>query len=258
MKKSIVILSLAVLACACKQEINTVKVAGDYGYITLKLANDNAMEQVKAEQTVTDLSAWNVSVSGGELESPVTCKANELAAKAFKAGNYTVSVNNYATDAEATAAKNGWGDARYEGSNSVTVEKGTAKAVTVACGTAKNARFNVVFAESFTELSKDSYTVTIEGRSITFSSTTSENLAYAAAGAAISYTLSYKYAGADKTYDGSFTMGGAATQKTLTVTANDNGTITLSITYDDTFTTVDGETVTINAATGEVIEAAAE
>lgn len=254
MKKSIIILSLAVLACACGQEINTVKVADDYGYIALKLANDNAMEQVKAEQTVTDLSAWNVSVSGSELESPVTCKASELAARAFKAGDYTVSVNNYATDADATAAKNGWGDARYEGSSEVTVEKGTAKEVAVACGKAKNARFNVVFNESFTELSKDSYTVAIEGRSITFSSTTSENLAYAAAGSTISYTLSYKYGGVDKTYDGSFTMGAAATQKTLAVTANDNGTITLAITYDDTFETVEGETVTIDAATGLVIE----
>lgn len=263
MKKIWIILSVALLSCACtKTDFGPDGDGQDYGYLSLALSSDNDINQTKAVQTVNDLSNWNVTVSqeGGSFE-PVSCKASELGTKAFTAGTYTVSVYNYADDAAACAANSNWGAARYAGSANVTVEKGKSNPVSVACGTAKNARFKVVFADSFTAIctdgsgnASDGYTFTTTGtRNLVFSKTTAGNLAYYAAGATVNYTLSYTYQGSTKTPAGSFTMGAAATEKTITISANSNGTITLSISYDDTFTTVDGETVVIDAATGNVV-----
>lgn len=264
MKKTLVILSLAVLACACGQEINTVKVAGDYGYMKLAMSADEAMDQVKSTTVASeDLANWHVTVTGEKLQDPFECTANNLASKAFEAGTYDVEVYNYVDDAAANAANEGWGAARYTGkTEGVTVEKGKTNPVTVECGKAKNARFTVVFTESFTSILDEeevaSYTFTYSARNIVFSSTTSAKWAYEQASKEVGYTLSYKYGGATKTYNGTFAMGAAGTEKKVNVMANSNGTITLTITYDETFDAADDETVTIDAATGKVIEPAAE
>lgn len=263
MKKIWIILSVALLSCACtKTDFGPDGDGQDYGYLSLALSSDNDINQTKAVQTVSDLSNWNVTVlqNGGSSE-PVQCKASELGTKAFAAGTYTVSVCNYADDAAACAANSNWGAARYEGSKTVSVVKGQTTPVTVACGTAKNARFKVVFSDSFTAICTDNsgnpnegYTFTTNGdRNLVFSKTTAGNLAYYAAGATVNYTLSYTYQGSTKTPAGSFTMGAAATEKTITISANNNGTISLTISYDDTFTDAGTETVTIDAATGEVV-----
>lgn len=266
MKKIWIILSVALLSCACtKTDFGPDGGGQDYGYLSLALSSDNDINQTKAVQAVssTELSNWNVTVSqeSGSFV-PVQCTADALGTKAFAAGNYTVSVCNYADDAAACAANSNWGAARYEGSNTVNVVKGQTTPVTVACGTAKNARFKVVFSDSFTAICtdgsgnhKDDYSLTTKGtRIIAFmKGNASSALAYYAATTSVEYTLHYTYNGESKNVDGSFTMGAAATEKTITISANRNGTITLSISYDDTFTTVDGETVVIDAATGNVV-----
>lgn len=268
MKKIWIMLSLALLSCACtKAGFGVEKDVLDYGYLTLNLSSDNDVNLTKATQQVqsTDFSNWNVTVSqeGGSFV-PVSCKASELSGKAFVAGTYTVSVNNYVDDAAACAANSNWGAARYEGSASVTVEKGKSNPVTVACGTAKNARFKVVFAETFKAIctdgaggSKDDYSLstgsTSETRILVFNKENTSALAYYAAGATVGYTLHYTYNGVSKNPTGSFTMGGAATEKTITISANSNGTISLTISYDDAFTDGGSETVEIDAATGDVV-----
>lgn len=265
MKKIWIILSIALLSCACTKAGLEVVGEQDYGYLTLNLSSDNDVNMTKAVTTVNDLSNWTVTVSqeGGSFV-PVSCKASELSGKAFVAGTYTVSVNNYADDAAACAANSNWGAARYEGSTSVTVEKGKSNPVTVACGTAKNARFKVVFADSFKAIctdgagdSKDDYSLstgsTGETRILVFNKENTSALAYYAAGATVGYTLHYTYNGVSKNPTGSFTMGAAATEKTITISANNNGTISLTISYDDTFTDGGSETVEIDAATGDVV-----
>lgn len=264
MKKTLVILSLAVLACACGQEINTVKVAGDYGYMKLAMSADETMAPVKATTVASDdMKNWNVIVTDGESKTVFSNTADLLGSHAFEAGTYSVEVYNYVDDAAANAANEGWGAARYEGTNaSAVVEKGKSNPVTVDCGKAKNARFTVVFTESFTSILDEeedaSYTFTYSARSIVFSSTTGTKWAYEQASKEVGYILSYKYGGATKTYNGTFAMGAAGTEKKVNVMANSNGTITLTITYDETFDAADDETVTIDAATGKVIEPAAE
>lgn len=256
MKKIWVMLSLAMLYCACnKADFEVVGDAEDYGYLTLNLSSDNDVNLTKTVQQVqsTDFSSWNVTVSqtGG---SSVSCKASELSGKAFVAGTYTVSVCNYADDAAACAANSNWGAARYEGSASVTVEKGKSNPVAVACGTAKNARFKVVFAESFKAICTGDYSLTTTGdRALAFTKDTGGKLAYYAAGTIVGYTLHYTYNGASKNPTGSFTMGAAATEKTITISANSNGTISLTVSYDDAFTDGGSETVEIDAATGDVV-----
>ena len=254
MKKIWIMLSLSLLSCACtKAGLEVVDEDQNYGYLTLNLSSDNDVNLTKATQTVTDLGSWNVTVSqtGG---SSVSCKASELSGMAFAAGTYTVSVNNYVDDVAACAANSNWGAARYEGSASVIVEKGKSNPVTVACGTAKNARFKVVFADSFTAICTGDYSLTTTGgRTLAFTKDTESKLAYYAAGATVGYTLHYTYNGVSKNPTGSFTMGGAATEKTITISANNNGTISLTISYDDTFTDGGSETVKIDAATGDVV-----
>lgn len=256
MKKIWIMLSLALLSCACtKAGLEVVDEDQNYGYLTLNLSSDNDVNLTKAVQQVqsTDFSNWNVTVSQ-QSGTPVSCKASELSDKAFVAGTYTVSVCNYVDDAAACAANNNWGAARYEGSTSVTVEKGKSNPVTVACGTAKNARFKVVFADSFKAICTGDYSLTTTGdRALAFTKDTGGKLAYYAAGTIVGYTLHYTYNGVSKNPTGSFTMGGAATEKTITISANNNGTISLTISYDDTFTDGGSETVEIDAATGDVV-----
>ncbi len=256
MKKDWFMLFLALLSCACtKADFGVEKDVLDYGYLTLNLSSDNDVNLTKAVQQVqsTDFSSWNVTVLQ-QSGTPVFCKASELSGKAFVAGTYTVSVNNYVDDAAACAANSNWGAARYEGSTGVTVEKGKSNPVTVACGTAKNARFKVVFAESFKAICTGDYSLTTSGtRTLAFTKDTESKLAYYAAGATVEYTLHYTYNGVSKNPTGSFKMGVAATEKTVTISANSNGTISLTISYDDAFTDGGSETVEIDAATGDVV-----
>ena len=69
----------------------------------------------------------------------------------------------------------------------------------------------------------------------------------------VSYTLKYKYNGTDKLNSGVITMKGAATENIITVSANDNGLISVTIKYDDAFGNGNSSTITIDAATGNEV-----
>ena len=49
-------------------------------------------------------------------------------------------------------------------------------------------------------------------------------------------------------------MKGAATENIISISSNDNGTISVTVNYDDTFGTGNSENVEFDAATGEEVE----
>ena len=171
------------------------------------------------------------------------------------AGTYTVTASNYANEAAALAAKNGWGDAFYTGSQpGVVVNKGLNTDITIACGKAKNARMKVNFnlLTSFTDVK---LVADPTGRNLEFNSgENKDKKAYFTANARVYCKLSYTFSGSciEKHFD--FALAGAATENVITVKTNDNGTITISkITYDDEFGAGNGQTITIDAVSGQEV-----
>lgn len=71
---------------------------------------------------------------------------------------------------------------------------------------------------------------------------------------ALTYTINYTINGKTNTYTNSTPLFlDAATTNTLSIVSNQNGSISLTISYDPKFGTGKTETVTIDAATGNVV-----
>ena len=253
---SVMTLALGLLFSACSSQEEITPSAG-IGYMTL--GEVTADVTTRAAQTVSDMSKWQVTVTQKDAEEPAfSGTADQLASKGFSVnGNpYTVTASNYADEAAALQANDSWGDAFYTGSNTgVNIEAGKTTNVSIACGKAQNARLGVTFNESFTAAVAPGYALKVEKdatEGLTFNAeTTQQNkYAYYTAAAEVNYTLTYTFKDAPKTVKGSVTLGGAATQKTLNVMLNSNGTIDLTITYDDEFTSTNAD-ITIDGATGK-------
>lgn len=252
MKKALTLIAVLATVCSCGKKI--AEVENGMAYLDLGLSQNDEVNVTKAGvTTVTDLSKWTVVVTpaGGD-EAAYTGLASALMGKAITPGDYTIEVYNYADDAAAAEAESGFGAARYSGTIANQTLNAGVNNVNIACGRAKNARFKVTFDSSFTGIcSTDDYSLTTEvAPVIAFNKGTADKLAYRAAESTVKAELHYTYNGTPKNPKVSFTMGAAATWKNVNITANDNGTISISISYDDTFTEVGSETITIDAATG--------
>ena len=82
-------------------------------------------------------------------------------------------------------------------------------------------------------------------------STNTTGYFYAGTDKTINYDLDYKYNGVGaETLHGSIEKPAAATEYQVKVVTNNNGTITLTVTYDTEFYTVEKEKITIDATTG--------
>jgi phage baseplate assembly protein gpV len=221
--------------------------ATSYGQLNVNVSNDL---QMNTRASVTDLSTWTVKANDGTSDISLTTASTKV-----KAGKYTVSAQSHASEAAALAANSGWGAAYYEGTAApVEVTAGSEKDVTVECGTAKNARLKVQFSliSNFTEYSLTA--VTAPNRNLVFNASNSSTaLAYYGATEVVNYTLSYKYNGTLKEIPGQITMKGAATENIISIASNDNGTISVTVNYDDTFGTGNSENLVFDAATGEKI-----
>lgn len=247
MKKTIYAMALALVGLSsCTNEVlNDVDAMGT---IVLSVSND---EQVtRAAQAVEDLNAWIVKANNGSEDITLTTASTKV-----KAGKYTVSAKSHASEAEALTVNDGWGTAYYEGtSGEVTVTAGQPADAVVNCGTAKNARLKVQFSliSNFTEYSLTALTA---NRNLVFdASNYNDALAYYAATEVVGYTLSYKYNGTSKQITGQITMNGAATENIISISSNDNGTISVTVNYDDTFSKGSESEIVFDAATGEEVK----
>ena len=86
-------------------------------------------------------------------------------------------------------------------------------------------------------------------RNLTFKKENENQKAYFAPGE-VPYTLKYKYKGnEEKSILGAVTVA-EGTEHIISVSSNSNGTITVNITYDDTFADGDDQNINFDAATG--------
>ena len=252
MKKNFLpIIALALSATACVSDAD-LDVADNKGYINVSVSADNSME-TRAEQTVSDFSDWAITVRKSSEANDIKWSSG----KAFAAGTYSVTAKRFGGEDRAYTQNNDWGDAYYEGTTteSVTVVAGKSADATIICGQAKNARLKVKvnsLPEAFTEVSVVANNAA-NTRTLTFNSSTNNKPAYFMATEQVSYTLKYKYNGTDKLNSGVITMKGAATENIITVSANDNGLISVTIKYDDAFGNGNSSTITIDAATGNEV-----
>ena len=89
----------------------------------------------------------------------------------------------------------------------------------------------------------------------TYSNASSNQSAYFKAGENITCTINYTYNNVPRTLNKTFSSPAAATEYKLNVSADNNGTITtITINYDANFETGKTTSITINAATGNVVE----
>ena len=246
MKKTIFsIMALAMAMVSCTNEVLT-DVDG-YGTIVLSVNNDETV--TRSAKTVADLNGWVVKANNDSEDITLTTASTKV-----KAGTYTVTAKSHTDETAALAANEGWGAAFYEGtSTSFTVTAGSTNNVTVDCGKAKNARLKVQFSliSNFTEYSLTALTAE---RNLVFDSENAASaLAYYAATEEVEYTLNYKYNGTPKEITGKITMNGAATENIISIASNDNGTISVTVNYDDTFEEGNSENLEFDAATGEEV-----
>lgn len=248
MKKYLMTVVAALAAASftsCTNEIDMFEsLTSEKATIDLNITNDNVMF-TRAESNVSNTSSWYVKVGNNEQ-----IQVSELSSQKYAAGDYNITVSNYATEAAAITAN----QAYYSGSVAKTLVKGS-NSVTVACGQAKNCRVMADLAglADFSAISEAKLTVSqSEAPNRVLSTESTTGYFYAGTGKTINYDLDYKYNGvAAKTLHGSIADPAAATEYQVIVVTNSNGTITLTVTYDTEFTTETAETITIDAATGE-------
>ena len=242
MKKTFLFAALAALSMvSCmNEEFPMLTPTKGYGYINVNVSNEPLEENVaQTRATVADYKTWVVTAGDIDLT-----KDNKV-----PAGTYTVTAKSHTNMDAALALEDKWGVAYYEGSaeNVVVAAGGTATAE-INCGKAKNGRITTSFnlAEVFTDVS-----ITV-GRNLTFNKDNETNKAYFAPGE-VSYTLKYKYKGSEEKSISRAVTVAAGTEHIISVSSNSNGTITVNITYDDTFADGDDQNINFDAATGNEV-----
>ncbi len=228
------------------------------GYIKLGVTIDDAIA-TRATQNA-NVAEWYAVVTNGDGDpvfGTVAAKAligTTLGTTPLAAGSYNVAVSNFADDDDWLTANDGFGAAYYEGNASnQAVTAGNTTNVAIECGMAKNAKFSIASAG----FSGTALTVNVSApRTLTFdkANSTIDNDAFFAASAELTYTITYTINGITKTSAAkTFTLGGAGSASVLTIASNSNGTISVTITYDDEYTTGETSTITIDAATGNEV-----
>lgn len=235
---------------SCSNEVDMFKSSAK-GHIALNLNTEDPV--IVSTRGTVDASAtdWYVKVNDDEA---ITVAA--LATKAYAAStSNTLSVYNYVDMSAALAANSGRGAAYWTGtSESFAIEAGKTTNVSVACGAAQNAEFDVAFNESFTNVANTGYKVVVsqgDSRSLEFTAAKEAEAFYNAG--KVTYTLTATVNGNSVNVSKDVALA-AGTKTLLTVKANTNGTISLSITYGD-MTNAESQEVTIDAATGAEAQA---
>ncbi len=258
--KKILFASLTLLLTACSgNEVETMTPSADgYGYISVGVSNDVTV-QTRNAVTVQDLSTWTITAKHSD-GNEYSINGNEE--KQVKAGTYTVTASSHETKEN---VYEGYGEAYYIGTSAeFSVSAGETAKPTIDCGKAQNARIKVNFPTGSSIVTN--CTLTLKTTDATASdyrgehglvlTDTYENsdLAYYEPNRELKYVLAYTYKETSKTCaEATFTLGAAATESAITITTDDNGIISITVTRDETFTEGNKETITINAATGEKV-----
>lgn len=237
-------LGMCMTSCMNDEFPNAVQ----YGYINLNVSNDPTL-QTRAVEYVEDLSKWVIEAKNASETYTLTTGTTKV-----KKGTYVVSAKSHVSEDAALLVNNGWGAAYYEGSVSgIEVKAGGTANANVECNTAKNARLKVQFSlvGNFTD-----YSLTATRNLVFDSSNYNTALAYYKAEDVIGYSLTYKYNGqeVENPITGTITMKGAATENIISIASNDNGNLTVSVSYNSDFGEGNKNDFTFDAATGEILQ----
>ena len=240
-------LALALTACVSNEDLNPVD---NYGYIDVNVSNDPVMV-TRTEQNVENTTGWTITTKKGNNTAEPWSSST-----AYVAGIYTVAAQNYANEDDWKTANGNYGAAFYQGATNVTVEAGKTASAEISCGTAQNAKLTVTIAEMPTAFSNVKLTATRNASTnLEFPGINNKTEAFFGAQEVVSYSLSYKYQSEEKSISNqTITMAGAATNNVITISANTNGLISVSIKYDDAFGTGNNSTIQFDAATGEQVQ----
>lgn len=252
MKKFFVCALAALSLTACVNEDGLL--SESKGYINLNVNTEESVNVTRGTvpSTATD---WYVKVN-----SDAAITVAELASKAYTASTEnTLTAYNYVDMAAALGANDGRGAAYWTGTSSqFAIEAGKSANVTVNCGAAKNAAFAVEFDKSFTDIVKADYSVTVTSneRAIVYdkSNATDGYFEPTTDNIKASYSISATISATEKPINVTKNniVLAAGTKTTLTIKANTNGTISLTINYNE-MTDADAQDITIDAATGEEV-----
>lgn len=253
MKKNFLpIIALALSATACVSDAD-LDVADNKGFINVSVSADNSME-TRGTVPVDNIGDWTIMVGGTKWEGPT---------QGISAGTYTVTATNYANINDALAANEAYGEAWYSGKKeSVKITAGQQTSVSIECGKAQNARVRADIQPdmpSITDVQIVVYKTNDTSRKPILSTT--KTTAYFEASTAessvsITYVISYKYGNNSNRTElptKTLTLGMAAQENVIKITSNTNGSINISVSYDDTFDDGGKESITIDAATGNEV-----
>lgn len=264
MKKTFLFAALAAFSMISCTNNELPEAEPGYGYINVNVSNDPVIET----RAVADITNWWVKLGDRRLTTSST---------KVKAGTYTLSVSSHETE-DAWVSENNYFGAAYYTAPSQTIEltAGETENVTFSCGKSKNACIKVQFslAQSFTEYSLTINRVIGETtHSLVFNkenalaTSTIPALAFFEASPVdetskvvestqktIPFVLSYTHATkGTQTINGNIIMGGPGTMNIISISSNDNGTISVTVNYDDTFGEGNSSNLEFDAATGEEV-----
>lgn len=259
MKKIIIFAAALAAMTACnKSVLETATPSEGFGYINLGISADAEMVVTKAATTPSDINTYNVRLlnsnstavwtsengadSNGWIEYSVANTNSTLWKVA--AGTYTVEVENLTTTEayDNSSDDNANGKLRLAGSSSVTVLAGQEAPCTVICKAA-NSKVTFTTNANFTNVfNTTSLTVTKDGRTVNYASLGTEHNQATPAffeKGDVTWTLSTKVGETNKTYSKSLTLTAGQWSKVTFSSSTTDGKITLTITVDDTMTTVE-------------------
>ena len=253
MKKTFLFAALAALSMvSCmNEEFPTLTPTKGYGYINVNVSNDVEMK-TRAGEDESSEPAWILKLGEEVLEEKT---------KKFAAGNYTVSAASHESVDAALALDNNYGVPYYFGEEDFELLAGQTKNITIDCGRAKNSKLSLittglnssVFSNVTLYAQKgDRYLTTNGIKSIFYKKGTN-----------VSYYITYDYTtinenGVSSTntvtlknneQDFNISIAAPGTDYQIILTSTTNGTIIVSVSYDETFDEV-GTSVELDAATG--------
>ena len=247
----------ALLLAACQK--NNVPSVQE-GTIELNLSSDlDFSTKAASAMTPEQKTAYKVTVTSGDAIAygPVTVAEFEASSRRFPAGTYNVTVENVTSlESEAVSEDSpSYGQAWVSGSGCVTVASAT-NPVTVACTPknskvtlAKGAGFDAVFESVSVSLSCDDDLTVDRNISYTLDSEfhSSAKAAYFKPGTltcTISALTTSAYGSVFRTFGSTFALAAAQWSK-ITLSANADGIVSLTITVDTEYGVKD-ETVVLN------------
>lgn len=236
-------LGMCMTSCMNEEFPNAVQ----YGYINLNVSNNPVMVTRTGGEPEWQFSATKDGVSYTNIASG----ANKV-----PAGTYTITAQSHDSE-EAANTLNTYGEPYFYGTSTETISAGQSKDVTINCGKAKNSKLTLVNSLNTSVFTNIKLNATSPNRELSLS--TQNPSAFYSTGTKVSYNISYKYNNSqaetvikDNGQDFTITIAEAAKDYQIKLSSTDNGTINVTVTFENTFGEEESASITIDAATGQI------